>query len=167
MPKIKNWDFIEFSVGDVYSHRIDFSIDDHEFLMTFTPVLSSGNREYLIERSKDVGFNIPDNSYDVKFDRLENFESDDFFSPPSTTFSFMCMAKLRRLGMAICQLLEFHAMAKDTEVYLASAENEGLKCFYDRLANRHAIRLEYDVIADLGEEGLDYAIKTSKFKQQN
>lgn len=166
MPNKNEWEIIEFPMGDINSQRIDFSISDHDFLIIFTPVLRD-DVEYLKDRSESVGFNIPDNSYDIKFDRVENFESDNYYCPPSDDFSKMGVGKMRKLGTSICQLIEFHATIKNTKTYFASAENIGLKKFYDRLVKVHASRLKYNVINNLGEEELDYAIKTPRFKQQN
>lgn len=166
MPNIKTWEFEEFPFGDIESQRIDFSVDDHDFFMIFTPVLSD-DVEYTKERESIVGFTIPSRSYDVKFDRVENFDSGEFYAPPSQTYSFMGPSKMKRLGSGVCQLIDFHCSMTGAEVYFASAENYGLKQFYDRLANKYAGELNYEVTTGLGDEGLDYAIKTSKFKQQN
>ena len=163
MPNIKNWKFEDLPYGEVNSQRINFSIDDHNFFMVFTPVILNDS-EYKYERELSAGFNIPDKSYDVKFDREENFESGNFYMPPSSEFSQMTPGKMKRLGTGVCKLMEFHCSITGAEVYFASAENEGLKQFYDRLANKHSDELEYKVTTGLGEEGLDYAIKTSKFK---
>ena len=164
MPNIKNWEFEEFPYGDIYSQRIDFSIDDHHFFMIFTPVITDDD-DYIQDRQSEVEFCIPDRSYDVKFDRVENFENGDFYVPPGQEFSFMGPGKMRRLGSAVCQLIDFHCSVTGAQAYFASAENLGLKQFYDRLANNYASELNYEVTTGLGEEGLDYAIKTSKFKQ--
>lgn len=163
MPSIKNWKFEDLPYGEFNSQRIDFSIDDHNFFMVFTPVILT-NSEYKYQRETLAGFSVPDKSYDIKFDREENFESGDFYMPPSSDFSQMTPGKMKRLGKGVCKLIEFHCSITGAEVYFASAENGGLKQFYDRLANKHSDELEYKVTTGLGEEGLDYAIKTSKFK---
>jgi hypothetical protein len=76
---------------------------------------------------------VPPNSYDVKFDRVENFEAGDYYTGPSEQFNFMDFAKMRRLGLAIFEVLEFHLTTKEPKAYFASAENIRLKSFYDRL----------------------------------
>ncbi len=46
---------------------------------------------------------------------------------------------------------------KNAEVYFATAENV-------RLARYYAEQIQFEVITGIGEEGLDYAIKTPKYK---
>ncbi len=136
-----------------------FSIDGHDFLMVFTPVSEINDKETLAQKSEEVGFIIPDNSYDVKFDRTENFESGNFYTPP---FSKMDLSQLNRLG--IKQIMEFHYSIKNAEVYLATAENFRLARYYERLIRIYAEQLQFEVVSGIGEEGLDYAIKTPKYK---
>jgi hypothetical protein len=164
MPIVSSWEFQQFPVGEIESQRIDFQVDDHDFLMLFTPVLASGNDEYIRFRSETVGFDIPHNSYDVKFDRVENFESGNFYAPPVEKWSKIDFRKMSRLGQELVQILEFHMVVTGAEAYFAAAENHGLKRFYDRLAKQRAQSIQCQVITNLGEEGLDYAIKTSRFK---
>ena len=164
MPKISKWAFTEYVFGDIHSQRIAFSIDDHDFYMLFTPLNQTSDDSTIIERSEAVGFEIPIDSFDVKFDRVENFESDQFYQLPADTFTIMDFSKMKRLGLAICQLLEFHTVATGAQAYFASAASVELKHFYDRLVRQHANRLNYTIHSGLGEEGLDYAIKTPKFK---
>ena len=163
MPRIVEWAFEEIISGEIRSQLINFSIDDHDFVMIFTQLNEFSDNESIAELSSKAGFDVPANSYDVKFDRIENFDSGDYYSRPSERFSFMDFAKMRRLGLAIYQVLEFHITTKEPQAYFASAENIGLKWFYDRLVKQYADRLNLQVISDLGEEGLDYAIKTSKY----
>jgi hypothetical protein len=128
VPKT-DWKIEIFPYGKIWAERIDFSIDGHDFLMVFTPVSEINDQETLAQKSEDVGFIIPDNSYDVKFDRIENFESGDFYASPS---SGMDLSQLNRLGIGITQIMEFHYSMKNTEVYFATAENY-------RLSRRHAV----------------------------
>jgi len=93
-----DWKIELFRYGNIFAERIDFSIDGHDFLMVFTPVSEINDQETLAQKSEDVGFIIPDNSYDVKFDRIENFESGDFYASPS---SGMDLSQLNRLGIGI------------------------------------------------------------------
>lgn len=163
MPKVSNWAFTEYVISNIHSQRISFSVDDHQFYMLFTPVLESGDDQSVLQRGKDIGFVIPPLSFDVKFDRVENFESDQYYQLPSNNFSMMDFSKMRRLGVAICQLLEFHTTVTGAQVYFASAASIELKHFYDRLVRQHAHRLNYTIYTGLGEEELDYAIKTPKY----
>lgn len=164
MPRIDKWVLQAFPVGDINSQKIDFSIDDHDFVMIFTPVLESGDVQYLKERSADIGFSIPQNSYDVKFDRIENFQTGNLYAKPSLRYSRMNFSKMSRLGHGIAKILDFHRETTNAEVYLATAEHTALKSYYDRLAKQHASRLKFNVTSELGSEGLDYAIKTENYK---
>lgn len=166
MPTIKRWEFEQFPCGEIYSQRIDFSVDDHQFFMIFTPVICD-DAAYVHERESQVDFEIPEQSYDIKFDRVENFESGQFYAPPAAGYSFMGLEKLARLGIGLCRLIEFHRSLTGAQVYFVSTENLRLKHFYDRLAKKYAVELNYSVNTGLGEEGLDYAIKTSEYRQQN
>lgn len=166
VPTIKKWELEVFPFGNFVSDRIDFSIDDHNFFMVFTPIKSFGE-EYLTWMTEIVGLNIPDNSYTIKFDRLENFESGDFYAPPSDIFSKTDYKKLNRLGNGIRKLIKFHYSLKNTELYFASAESFEMKKYYDRLIRNESEHSEFEVISNIGEEGLDYAIKTPNYKDQN
>lgn len=163
MPRIVEWDFEEFVCGDIRTQLFNFSIDDHDFVMIFTHLKEFNDDDSIAELSDKAGFDVPANSYDVKFDRVENFDSGDYYSQPSEQFSFMDFGKMRRLGLAIYQVMEFHMTTKEPQAYFASAENIRLKWFYDRLVKQYADRLNLQVVSNLGEEGLDYAIKTSKY----
>ena len=160
MPKT-DWEIELFPYGEIWAERVDFSIDGHGFLMVFTPMSEISDEETLAKKSEEMGFIIPDNSYDVKFDRTENFESGDFYAPSS---SKMDMSQLNRLGLGIRQIMEFHYSMKNTEAYFATAENRRLAQYYDRLARTYAEQLQFEVMARIGEEGLDYAIRTPKYK---
>jgi len=160
VPKT-DWKIEFFPYGEISAEKIDFSIDDHEFLIVFTPVTEINDENTLAQKSRSVGFSIPENSYDVKFDRRENFESDSFYAPPSVKMSFR---QLNRLGLGIKQIMEFHYVIKNAAVYLVTAESFKLARYYDRLIAKHARTLQFEVIARIGEEGLDYAIKTTRYK---
>ncbi|MDM8524941.1 hypothetical protein QUF80_16345 [Desulfococcaceae bacterium HSG8] len=66
--------------------------------------------------------------------------------------------------MGIKQIIEFHYSVKNTEAYFATAENLRLARYYDRLVRTYAGQLQFEVVAGIGEEGLDYAIRTPKYK---
>ena len=143
---------------------IKFDIEDHQFMMVFTKLSEQYDITTLEELEQSLGFTIPEKSYNIKFDRLENFESGNFYAPPSSEFSQFNLKKLNYLGFIIYKLIELHANEKDAQLYFASAENSKLKSFYNRVVNKYANSLDCEVISDLPlDEGLDYAIKTSKY----
>lgn len=81
MPTYLSKNFIEFSHGNLIAHRFDFRIETHDFVVIFSEVITS-DPDYHTYRSDEVGFSIPRGCYDVKFDRLENFKSGDFYALP-------------------------------------------------------------------------------------
>ena len=167
MPTIKEWKFELFPSDNTFTERIDFSIDDHNFLMVFTPFKNSFNEEYFLWLSENIGFDIPDDGYVIKFDRVENFETGDFFARPSDDFSKFDLKKLNRLGKAIKEIIEFHCSLKNTEIYYASAQDFKMKKYYDRLIKKYSKYLNFEILSNLGEERLDYVIKTRNYKDQS
>lgn len=67
------WQIEVFSYGEISAERIDFSIGRNDFLIVFTPISEINDEETLTQKAEEVGFIIPDNSYDVKFDRKGEF----------------------------------------------------------------------------------------------
>jgi hypothetical protein len=121
----------------------------------------------LAEKSQIVGFEIPKNSYDVKFDRVENYQTGNFYEKPAAEYSYFDYEKIRRLGAGLCKLLEFHYSISRAEAYFGTAADSQLKRYYDRLVKLYAHQLHFDVISNFGEEGLDYAIKTPRYQSQS
>lgn len=163
MPHIPRKEFQEFCYGDFYSYRIDFSVDDHNFFMVFTPVSVSNDYDSLEQRSQEFGLIIPSNSYDVKFDRVENFDNSSFYERPSDQFSNMNYQKMVRLGHGIRDILQLHIATTNAEMYFAVAESTRLGKFYNMLDKKHANDLQSEVIR-IADEELHYAIKTSNYR---
>ena len=161
MADIQISSFDEFKVGEIISQRIDFSIKENRFLMLFTPVKDFSDAETLASRSREIGFTIPDACYEIKFDRLENFESENFYEIPSHKLS---LSEIRHLGKKLVHLLEFHCQETSAEAYLAVAERPKLRSFYDRLAKNYADTLQFEVLKDLEPGGFGYAIRTYNFR---
>ncbi|NHB98813.1 hypothetical protein [Photorhabdus stackebrandtii] len=164
MPTLHQTEFIEATVGEIQYHRLDFSIEDHDFVMIFSDVEIS-DVEYLQMRSEEVGFSIPERCYDVKFDRLENFDSGDFYAPPppDAIFSKLGYQGLMRLGKAFSEIIGLHYQLYDAKAYFAMAETRKLKSFYDRILQQPNVGVPYEIIINLGEMRRGYAIKTPSF----
>ncbi|EJL6392595.1 hypothetical protein NMR79_004061, partial [Vibrio vulnificus] len=113
------------------------------------------------EKAKELGIDYRENSYEVKFDLKENFESDRFFVRPEAALS---VSGMRELGRIIKDLLEFHYRNSNAEAYVCVAESKKLKRFYDRLAKLYTEELKFEVRMNLGEEGLGYEITTPSYK---
>ena len=153
------WEIGDLHFGGEIHQKIDFSIGEHHFLMSFSKILRE-DADYLAEREKVAGFPLPEASYDVKFDREENIKAGSFFEPPPGNLR-MSPEEIQKLGEVLPRLLEYHCEGTGAAVYLMTAERRSLKRFYDRLAKQYAAKLGYEVYSDLGG-GFEYAIKTKK-----
>ena len=74
---------------------------------------------------------------------------------------------MRVLGKTVRDLVEFHYLNSNAEVYLFTAENRKLKRFYDRLAKIYLPELEFKMTKDIGEEKLGYEITTPRYKSSS
>ncbi len=151
------------SFGELTAEMIHFSIKDHGFSMIFTPVRMLED-ECIKEKECDLSFPIPENSYDVKFDRHENIEDGNYYDSPGVGFSKFGLSEMSLLGRWLVKIVKFHEERTEAELYLAEANNQALNVYYARLARRHADGLGYEVYKNLGSEGKGYAIKTQRFK---
>ncbi|MEH8198247.1 hypothetical protein [Aeromonas allosaccharophila] len=165
MPQIKEWKFEAFAIGDLTAQKISFSIDEHDYLMMFSPVATTyDDGVALEEKQAEFGMVFPANAFEMKFDREDNFIAGDLFVPPSDREKQLSYKQLSRLGNAINQILAFHMSTTSAQLYLAIAENPKLRSFYNGLAKKHAHTLNCSVTSNLGEEGLGYAIRTPHFQ---
>lgn len=162
MPIYLSKNFVEFPHGDFTAHRFDFRIETHNFVVLFSEVITS-DPEYHDYRSGEVGFKIPTGCYDVKFDRLENFESGDFYAPPPKG---LCSRRLNftdELAEALETIMTLHHNVYRARAYFAVAETSKLKRFYDRILQQPPHDVVYEVSTELGEGGRGYVLKTRYF----
>ena len=151
----------DFDIGEVACQIIEFSVEDHIYVMLFNRVDATRTEEMITEKAEELGLEYRENSYEVKFDLKENFESDQFFEKPEISIS---VTGMRELGFIIKELLEFHYRNSNAEAYICVAESIKLKRFYDRLAKLYTEELNFEVKMNLGEEGLGYEITTPSYK---
>ncbi|MCS3458574.1 hypothetical protein [Aeromonas sp. BIGb0445] len=163
MPRIKEWNLETFAFGALTAQKISFSIDHHDYIMVFSPVAATYG-DTIGDKEAEFGMTFPANTFEMKFDRQDNFEEENFFVPPSASEDRLAHSQLNRLGNAISQILDFHMSTTSAQLYIAIAENPKLKTFYARLAKKHAQPLNCTVSKDIGEEGLGYAIRTPHFQ---
>lgn len=161
MPDYPSEQFLEWQHGEFLCHRFDFTIGDHEFLVIFSPI-DVTDTEYHAFRSEEVGFCVPQDSYDVKFDRVANFDSGDFYARPEEGYGGG-MAYLNELSYALTYIISLHCSTYKAKTYLLVAEDLRLKGYYDRILQRSFDEVLYEVTADLGDEGKGYALKTRYF----
>ncbi|PWV83871.1 hypothetical protein C7423_11341 [Pantoea ananatis] len=162
MPIYLSQKFIEFDHNGLTAQRYDFSIETHNFVVIFSEVITD-DPEYHALRSEEAGFRIPKNCYDVKFDRLENFESEEFYAPPpkgkgSRRFNFSL-----ELADALETIITVHHNIYKAKAYLAVADTPKLKRFYDRVLQKAPDDVICEVKAELGEGGMGYVLKTRYF----
>lgn len=162
MPVYLSENFIEFPHGDLTAHRLDFRIESHVFVVIFAEVITS-DPAYHDYRSSEVGFTIPQGSYDVKFDRLENFESGDFYAPPPRERRSGKLSFSAELAEALETIIKLHCDTYRARAYFAVAETAKLKRFYDRILQPPRHHVAYKIITGLGEGGSGYALKTRYF----
>ncbi|MDN0109811.1 hypothetical protein [Yersinia mollaretii] len=163
MPRIENMNFITANYGDFIFHRLDFSIDDHDFIIIFSEVVMLENGGTSSFSNDDVGFIIPANTYEVKFDRAENFRNDLYFELPTAEYSKLGYQSLMRLGNALNIIITNHYNKFKPRAYLSVAINTRLKMFYDRLCENQDFDIPVEIKIDIGEGGRGYAIKTPRF----
>lgn len=162
MPVYLSDKFVEFPHGEFLAHRFDFCIGAHNFVVLFAEVMTS-DPVYLEYRSDEAGFRIIPRCYDVKFDRLENFESNNFYEPPSKENRSKRLDFADELADALETIITLHHNVYHAKAYLAVAETPKLKRFYDRVLQTVPDDVIYEVNADLGEGGMGYVLKTRYF----
>ncbi|EPV8439219.1 hypothetical protein [Klebsiella variicola] len=162
MPVYLSKNFVEFPHGEITAHRFDFCIEAHKFLVIFAEVITS-DPAYHAYRSDEVGFHIPDRCYDVKFDRVENFESGDFYKQPPLENRSRRLNFTEELAEALETIITLHHNVYHARAYFAVAETTKLKRFYDRILQQPPHDVVYEVNTDLGEGGMGYALKTRYF----
>lgn len=158
---MSSWILKDFDVGDISCQIIEFSVEGRDYVMLFNRVDATRTQETINEKAEELGIDYRENSYEVKFDLSSNFESDNFFHKPEGRIS---ITGIRKLGGLIKELLDFHYRNSNAEAYFCVAESVKLKRFYDRLVKLYIDTLNFDVKADLGEEGLGYEITTPSYK---
>lgn len=158
---MSSWILQDFDIGDISCQIIEFSIEEHEYVMVFNRVDATRTEEVIYEKAEELGIEYRFNSYEVKFDLKANFDADTFFEKPQYSVSVKGM---RELGHAIKDLLEFHYRNSNAEAYICVAESAKLKRFYDRLAKIYSEELQFTVKTDLGDEGFGYEIETPSYK---
>ena len=70
-------EFLALKQGGFTLHLCHFSIHNQPFTCLFS-LVDLNDASYLMFRSEEVGFLLQEPSYDVKFDRQDNFESGHF-----------------------------------------------------------------------------------------
>lgn len=156
-----SWILQDFDIGTIPCQIIEFSVEGHIYIMLFNRVDATKTQDMISDKADELGIEYRENSYEVKFDLKDNFESDRFFEKPESTMS---VTGMRTLGGIIIDLLDFHYRHSHAEVYFCVAESKKLKRFYDRLAKQYTEKLDFRVKMNLGDEGLGYEITTPSYK---
>ncbi len=159
--KLSGWVINSFDTGSGICQLIDFEVAGNEYVMIFSPPEMMTDSDEIRRKEEKYGLEYRENSFEVKFDLKDNFDTGAFYAPSGKSLSFGDMMKLGRI---IKELLNFHYGNSDAEVYLVLAESAALSSFYDRLAKRYADELNFDISNGLGKEGLFYEIRTPSYK---
>lgn len=164
MPVYLSENFLEFPHGAMTAQRFDFSVEEHNFVVMFAEVIVD-DPDYHKERCDEVGFDIPLGCYDVKFDRLENFESGEFYAPPPTERRSRRRRFADELAEALETIITLHHYVYRAKAYFAVAETDKLKRFYDRVLQNPPHDVLCEVKTAIGEGGRGYVLKTRYFNQ--
>ncbi|HDZ8964820.1 TPA: hypothetical protein RUX96_001754 [Aeromonas dhakensis] len=164
MPSFPEPHFTEALAGGIPYQLLHFSIDQVDFVAVFASIDTS-DAEYSAFRAAEVGFQVPGDSYDIKFDTLENYNNGTFYAAPGDdgAFRLLGFTGLRRLSAALRTCVDLHYRTYGAKLYIAVAENARLVKFYDRLVCKTTTVIDYEVINNLGQDGTAYAIKTPSF----
>ena len=162
MPIYLSKHFQEFPHGGYIAHRYDFSIEKDRFVMLFAEI-DTADRNYLAFRSEEARFDIPPRCYDIKFDRLENFERGTYYQPPGKGQSSSRFTFASELAEALTTIIALHHDIYQARAYMAIAETEKLRRFYDRILQQSSHKVVYEVSTGLGEGGMGYVFKTRYF----
>lgn len=156
MPFQLSSGFNESQENGFYYQSFKFMINGFPFIMVFFEILRS-DFGYLCEREKEVGFPLPAGSFDVKFDRQNNVDKEEYYTPaqPDEQLNAKGMAAL---GNVLEIILEKHVIKYKSQFFLAIADNPRLKHFYDRLARKYRHSLKYSIVSNIGYGGNGYAI---------
>lgn len=79
--------------------------------------------KHIIISNNELGFIIPENSYEIKFDRAENFHNEHYFELPAQKYSQLNYQSLMRLGDALNIIISNHYNKFTPQVYLSVAVN--------------------------------------------
>ena len=160
---LQDWVIKEFDYAEQEVQLIEFDLNGVAYVMTFNKVSAFRDDECIQDKVLDYGIEYRENSFDVKFDLLDNFENDTFYQKPPKQVGVVGM---RKLGKTISDILSFHHKETGAEIYYSVAESEGLKAFYDRLVKKYANELHFEVENNIGDRGLGYEIKTPSYRRE-
>jgi len=162
MPSYPRTYFHEFPYGEFTAHRFDFDINGQVFLVFFAEV-DTDNTDYITNRSDEVGFSISPNCFDVKFDRKENFDNDNYYSIPPKSERRWSPAFSRKLEEALTHIITLHINTYEAKCYFFTAETLKLKRFYDRILQQQMPSVLSGIDMNLGDNGRGYVLKTQYF----
>jgi hypothetical protein len=140
---------------------IKFYFKHKQYVVIFTKVESAKNPPDITLKENELGLVYQSNSFEVKFDLVDNFESGHYYQKPASTYTFR---ELMALGMLLCNSIQFHFRLTGASAYYAIAENSKLKSFYDLLDKKCKNMVAFTVVDKLGSEGLGYEIRTTNYK---
>ncbi|HAS8350455.1 hypothetical protein [Morganella morganii] len=154
--------FEEFLHGSFYVHLYRFSVDEFDFVVIFSPV-DTTDAAYSAFRSTEAGFRLPEQCYDLKFDREDNFLNSTFYQIPERGMCSRRYGFVQDLAIALQRIVTLHYHQYAAKVYFMIAENNKLKRYYDRILQHGHDNVLSEIKAGLGEGGKGYVLKTRHF----
>lgn len=142
--------FAEFQVREFLIRDRRYEIYFSPAKYTYTDSVEQQSIEQLVNHPLDQSV------YEVKFDLSENRENETYYARPHNYFD---LEALNALGIVLAASVQAHQKLSCSEVYTATAADEGLVRFYNRLAKKYADQLNYMQWCGEGNEGLFYAFK--------
>lgn len=150
----------EFEIIDLGDYETDikiFTINERTYEVYFTPTKFVISCEEAQQELEDlVSQKLDHTAYEVKFDLQSNRKNCSTFEQPTDNFT---LSELNLLGMIIASSIKAHSSLRQVTLYTASAAQDNLIPFYNRLAKVYASRLQYDYWCGFGPEGANYAFK--------
>ncbi len=143
-------------IENVDAEMIEFEVNSIDYVSFFahaSDYLDIHTKEQLEEQ---IGFDLPDETYQFKFDTLENVTAEKFFytfTPPIHK-----PKHIRELGNDLESCIKIHREQRGVEAYYVFAVRKNLYKFYGRILKRKELEYGYRIFEGLGEEGLGYVV---------
>ncbi len=160
----QNFDQLVVEEGDFNGESfklIKFFFKQTQYVVVFTKVESAKNPEDIVAKENELGLSYQPNSFEVKFDLVDNLDNGTYYKKPTESLKF---DEVLQLGYLLCSTINYHYQITGASAYYAIAENSKLKSFYDLLDKKCKTKVVFKVINGLGSEGLGYEIRTPNYK---
>lgn len=145
---------VPFGASD--AEMIEFQVNSVDYVTIFAHAddyLDGYTKEQIEEK---IGFELPGETYQFKFDTLVNLEKEDYFAPFSSPRHKP--KHIHELGRDLEASLRIHREARSAEAYYVFAVSGSLYQFYGQMLKDKAPEYGFRLYEGVGEEGLGYVI---------